>query len=302
MKHYLSAFIFAMIAFSTLAFGQAPTAPTFKVCGGADGGQYQAYTANVFKQFNDGKTTGSTTANILTTGGSYENIDKMLSNECQAGMVQNDVLTFVLASRPQAKMNFEVAAKPFQEAVHLICAKDVVGHTLSDIEKHSDDIIMIVGNESGGSHFTWQKIATVSNKLQNIPISNKSGLRALALVAEDGTLEDTKGKPRKTCMVYVGKKGVQLMRQDAEGRSDRLKLMAIDLDAVYTLKGPKGEALYTKDSEVKSVYPLLFSSWSWTNPSLAVTSSVLIFRSDWIDANEAAYNRLNRQLANTNKR
>jgi NMT1-like family len=297
MKRYFSMFLLTLFAFASLAKAQTASPPTFKVCGGADGGQYQAYAANVFKQFNDGKTTGSVSANILTTGGSYENIDKMLSNECQAGMVQNDVLTYVLASRPQAKMNFEVAAKPFQEAVHIICAKDVVGHSLSDIEKHADDIIMIVGNESGGSHFTWQKLSTVSKRLMSIPISNKSGLRALSIVSEDGSLDDVNGKRRKTCMVYVGRKGIDLIRQDAEVRSARLKLMAIDMESVFSLKGPKGEALYTKDSDVKSIYPRLFSDWSWTSPSLAVTSSVLIFRTDWIDANEAAYNRLNRQLA-----
>jgi uncharacterized protein len=296
MKNFFFVFVMPLLCLTLPSSAQTISQPTFKVCGGADGGQYQAYAANVFKQFNDGKTPGTVSANILTTGGSYENIDKMLANECQAAMVQNDVLTHVLASRPQAKMNFEVAAKPFQEAIHLICAKDVVGHSLSDVVKHADDIIMLVGNESGGSHFTWQKLSTVSKRLSSIPISNKSGLRALALVSEEGVLDDNEGKRRKTCMVYVGRKGIDLIRQDAEVRSDRLKLMDIDIAAVFELKGPKGETLYAKDADVKKTYPRLFSEWSWKNPTLAVTSSVLIFRSDWIDANEAAYNRLNRLL------
>lgn len=288
------------------AFAQVqPVEKKLSICGGADGGRYQSYAAGIFKAYNDGRPKGkSSAAEILTTGGSYDNIDKLLDSSCHAGMMQYDVLTTVMASRPQVKMNFEVAAKPYDESVHILCPKSSGIYSLSQMVKDAGRFTMIVGSETGGSHFTWQKIASVDQGLSKMPISNRNGLRAINTISEEGELEGADGKKRVACMTWVGAQGAPFMSQDAAGRASKLKLISVDLDAVYQLKGPKGEPLYRYNEQGYKSYPSLFSDWSGafsSNPKMPVTSAILIFRSDWIDANEADYNRISRIINNDKK-
>lgn len=208
MKYVLGLIVSTML----FAFPSIASAQSITYCGGGAGGNYE-YTGNVLKS----QLNGIAEVNNINTKGSWENLEKLRSGECDAALVQSDAL--YLWNKTEGGLSLFNMERMFGEYVHLLCNRRSGVSQFSDLNENTK---VYTGSHGSGSDVSLRGLIEADKEFGNssyvnIPLLNEGG--DVALVKLNGG--------QGACMVYTAGPGTTFMAKNAEKFSDNLVLVDV---------------------------------------------------------------------------
>jgi TRAP transporter TAXI family solute receptor len=266
----------AVIGVAAAAFGQTSKAGMNFCTGGASGNYYW-----VGKQL-EANTKGSISVNVVETRGSMDNLDKIVTAECDGAIVQNDALRVFQSRNPRSLGNIERVTSLYREYVHLVCNRQSGIDRVTDLtNRHT----VAIGPAGSGSSVTWEGFVLADKKKYGpVNTSPLAGLRALAAVKDGSQVQ---------CMLFTAGLNSQFVKEDIQAAGDRVVLVKADDRDFDNAVDDKGRKIYTFADIPGGLYRKIQPSGltcigSCAVPTVAV-DAVAIMRTEWIDRNERVY-------------
>lgn len=279
-KMFLSIAFAAAAMFATSAMAQ--DAPVLKFCGGAKGGVYD-FTANVLAS----QLADSVRVEVVNTKGSWENLQKIASGECDAGMTQSDGLYLYSQENPNALELFPLDENLYTEYFHLICNRKSGVTQFSDLNKETT---VYSGGRGSGADTTLRGLIASDvqyggGDYKDVPLSNEGGVPALI------KLNGGKG----ACMAYTGAPGSKFITGDASKFADNLVIVPVEdkdfNDAEYTDSNGNKQSVWSNVVMPYSSYGKLMPSGTFGRKdvnTMGVASEVVISQK-WSTENPDAF-------------
>lgn len=277
----LSLAFLGLVALSSAAVAQAPT---FKVCTGSDAGNYYR-SAHILKS----KST-SVTVEPVVSQGSLDNLDKVVSGQCDGAFVQSDALLVYSSRNARAISGLERAGVLYQEDANLLCNRNANVNRIVDLtSKHT----VAVGPDGSGARTTWDAFILADKKrYQPVQVDTRAGLRALSAVADGSQVQ---------CLLWVGAPKSSFIRDDAQRHGDRIVMAGTDDgDMGKVAKDARGQPVYTYGEIPAGTYPQLQPKgtvYGTKAVGTIRTDALFVVNTSWINANERAYDNLLRSFA-----
>lgn len=237
MKRVWAALFAAMLPL----YANAQSSNTLRICTGSETGNYywsaeqirSRLSNDLFQQIS-----------LLSTSGSLMNLRKLSQNECDMGFSQSDVVGQYIVENPASRDNLAVFKVVYEEYVHILCPVASGWKTLSDLADAKGRRRLIVGAEGSGTAETWRIMRSVNDKkYSGIERDNQP----VDITSASAVMDS-----RDTCMLWVSGLNSsdmiaanQLSVRTSNGKP-ALRLISIDDDALYQIKGPDGAPLYKK--------------------------------------------------------
>lgn len=246
-----------------------------KVCSGGPKGKYHRV---VEAMVNNSKGTGLNVIEVPSNG-SWDNLQKLSSGECDAAMVQSDA--WGVYAKQGGSLSLDRLDVLYKEYVHLFCNRKVMESAgiddVTDIENRKD-IKISVGAQGGGTEVTWKNFG-----LEDSDYAPEGD--GPAIVNLNDTLAINKIKTGDiACGLYVGGLGTEFMGK-VEALGDQIALLPLNDNDFNDATDPQGNAVYTFTDIPGGTYPKLQDQWgSDDTETLALDASVLI-TSKWENEN-----------------
>jgi uncharacterized protein len=280
MKRFLvGAFAAAALLASVPAAAQTPQ---MRVCTGKDTGNYY-FAANVLKKH-------STRVAIIPmeTGGSLDNIEKIIAGECDAAFVQNDALRVASDRNARVVSAIERGTTMYKEYAHLLCNRS---SGITRVTHLTDKHTVAIGPQGSGSAVTWsgfvaadrKKYGTDRSAGQRGPTTDpRDGIRAFNAAADGAEV---------TCALFVGGLGSALIKGDAAKLANNLILVNVDDSDFDDEVDARGRKIYTFETIPGKTYGALSPSgiFSYKDVSTVAVQAVFVVSTEWLSANNAAY-------------
>lgn len=207
-------FASAMFAGTLGLSSVASYATDLNVCTGGSGGNYE-YTGKLLqKQL----VSASINVNVINTKGSWENLVKMDSGECDAAIVQSDaVYTYEKENGPVEAFSI---GDMFTEYVHLLCRR---ASDIEDIGDLSTNTKVYVGPVGSGANVSMRGMILADKEYggdaySKIPLLNEGGDKSSLVKLKGGAAD---------CMVYTAAPGTKFMTTEAQKFGEDLVLVPI---------------------------------------------------------------------------
>jgi len=119
---------------------------------------------------------------VINSGGSVENLDRLVSGEAQIGLVQMDAYAWYINKHPGAEAKLEIMGELYKECAYMAvrCNGKV---------KDEDDLQTVegakiaVGKQGSGTAVTWDYMIQLEDGYKNAAVDFKGGTRALGKLA-----------------------------------------------------------------------------------------------------------------------
>lgn len=272
----------ALVLSATAA--QAADASTFRLCTGNEAGNYFR-AGHVLKS-----KASSLKIEVVPTQGSLDNLDKVVSGQCDGAFVQSDALLVYSARNAQALSSIERAGILYQEQAHLLCNRNARIGRIVDLTKANT---VAVGPDGSGARTTWDGFVLADKKrYAPVQIDTRAGLRALSAVADGSQVQ---------CMLWVGALNASFVKNDAQAQGDRIVLAGTDdRDMANTVKDARGQPVYAYGEIPAGTYPRIQPGGTLYGTKAIGTISVdalFVTSLAWVNANERSYDALLRGFA-----
>jgi len=218
----------AVSAFALANAAHADEAPAVKLCTGAKLGNYE-YSGQMIK-----RVASNLNIEVINTQGSWDNMQKLASGECDVATVQEDA---VMAYKRTNNFSPVSVANLYQESLHLICNKAAKVDNLTDLMNTNKKLAL--GKSGSGPWVTWENIKAAEPRYSKVVTSPESGNIAWSQV-EQGELD--------CALVISGVKSASLVKADADFGATTQMVTVRDGDvSSSSLKGMTGKtSLYSK--------------------------------------------------------
>ena len=120
-------------------------------------------------------------AKVISSKGSIENIENILSGKAQAAIVQKDALRYYTSKHPAVETKIEYIGDIYKECAFLVVRKD--GKVSSDADLQSKGVKVGVGQKGSGTAVTWAYLTQLEPNFKKATPVPVGGIRALAKVA-----------------------------------------------------------------------------------------------------------------------
>ncbi|KJZ17452.1 hypothetical protein TW86_04160 [Halomonas sp. S2151] len=168
-------------------------------------------------------------AEVQTSLGSVENLNRIAAGEAQVGFTQGDVLASWLRDNPSA--NIEIVGELGQECVYVAVNKD---GKVSDEDDLTSGIKIAVGEQGTGSAVSWDYLRTLEDDYAEASTFYQGGIRSLGKVSS-GQLD--------AFMWVTSPDNLNHGYLNAVNASDSLEIIDLD-DYSLNEKLPNGEQVY----------------------------------------------------------
>ena len=212
------------------AFADTPT--KVRMCAGSESGNY-TFSGNEIKKRYPG-------VEVIITGGSLDNLRRLMNNECDMAFSQSNVADLFVAENPAALSTIEPFKTVYEEYVHVLCPTATGWDSIQDMA-NAGQARMIVGPDGGGSGETWRSLRQANDKYGKIErLADKIDVTAASTV-KDST---------NTCMLWVSglnspdMQAANLISTNTRDHKPALRLIDVDDDAMENLLGSDGRPLY----------------------------------------------------------
>lgn len=274
MKRLFSAIVFATVSFCSAAYAQTPT---FRLCTGLESGNY----------YKAGHILRSATHNVevVQTKGSLDNLERMIGGQCDGAFVQSDSLLVYSARNARAISGIERAGILYKEMAHLLCNRDSNIGRVTDLGKSNT---IAVGGEGSGARTTWDAFVLADKKrYEPVQTDGRSGTRALAAIADGSQVQ---------CLLWVGALKGAYMTAEAQEQGSRVVLVGTDdWDMGKVAKDARGAPVYSYEEIPDGTYPKIQPSgtvYGTKSIKVIAVDALFVASTAWINANEAAYDRI----------
>ncbi len=248
-----------------------------KVCSGGPKGKYHKVVEAMVGQ---SKGTDLTVIEVPSNG-SWDNLQKLSSGECDAAMVQSDA--WAVYAKQGGSLSLDRLDVLYQEYVHFFCNRKVADQlgidNIGDIENRKD-LKVSVGAQGGGTEVTWKNFG-----LEDSDYAPEGD--GPAVVNLNDTLAINKIKTGDVaCGLYVGGLNTEFMGKiDALGES--IVLLPVNDGDFNDAVDPQGNEVYTFTDIPSETYPnIQDGTFSSKVETLTLDASVLI-TTKWENENPA---------------
>lgn len=269
---------------ATTAWADAPT--KLRICAGSPTGNYTFAAKEIQKRLGN----AFAEVEIVTTGGSLDNMRRLTAGECDMAFAQSDVADLFVLENPASLSTIEPFKIIYQEYVHLLCPTASGWDGISDLGAGSK---IVVGPDGGGSAETWRSLRRANDE----KYAKIERLADPVNVTSASTVKDS----ANTCMMWVSglnsadMQAVNLISVNTRDRKPALRLVDIDDDAMGDILGSDGKPLY-RWAEITRVEPktdkkglpqggvyanLIPGGWFGGSVSVPVVDAKLMVRSDF---------------------
>jgi TRAP-type uncharacterized transport system substrate-binding protein len=280
----LFGFAIAAAAAAMLMASPASAAEKFRLCTGND--QLNYYKAGQYLKV------ASTTVpvEVIATKGSLDNLDKLSNGQCDGAFVQSDAMLVYSSKNAKAISSMERAGVLYQEQAHMICNRKVGFSRMVDMNKSHT---VAIGPDGSGARTTWDAFVLADKaRYSVVGTDSRSGVRALSAVAEGTQVQ---------CALIVAALNSSFMKNDAQQQGENIVLVGTDdRDMTKTAKDGRGQAVYTYGEIPAGTYPKIQPTGAVYGTKAIGTiqvDAIFVANSDWINTNEAEYDKLLRSFA-----
>ncbi len=230
-----------------------------RLCTGAEGGNYDFSGIELKKTF-----TGAG-LELVSSKGSWDNLQKMKDGTCNAAIVQEDA---VMAYQRTNNMPLIPLADLYQEDLHLICNPKSGVDELSDLSGTQKSIAL--GNPGSGQWVTWKNLVDVDPTFAGVVTETESGKLAASQVKQ-GLID---------CMLAVSGVASATLNgiDDNYGYPDTV-LVEVDSRKLLKHVGMSGNELYAPHTIKEGTYKGWTGNNTWGDDSVdtvAVTAKVVV--------------------------
>lgn len=287
----LGMFFFAAIASILFASAALPQSVDFRLCGGAENGNYDR-SAHIMKA---NAAARKVNVVIVNTLGSVDNLDKMQAGECDGAFVQSDA--FITYGEKYASLISTVkrVGPIYDEYVHLLCHKDSGIEDITDLTAAN---IVSVGPIGTGSRVTWDSFNLASQsgwftskKYIDVRTTDDNGFPALM----DANNE------KNRCVLAVSGLSSPFIKTDAPKAGNLVLVGSFDKD-MLGVKDASGESVYFEGEIPDNAYPAPPTPKGWTGAygvDAVGVRALFIVSQAWLKANAKAYDGLIRVYADS---
>lgn len=202
---------------------------------------------------------GSTVAvRVIETEGTIDNINKTLDmDECDAMIGQPDGPTHVARQSPAKMRSLRQVATLHREYMHVLCNRSAEVRDLRTLKGR-----LAIGEPNSGAWLLWQNLVTADKTLEEIPVSNESGIMALSSVST--------GVDAVCMLVPAGLRNGTMLEADATF-ADTVELVGASPKNLSSILGVDGKPIYTSSPIDRKFYPNLLSA-GWFGSSIDTVS------------------------------
>ena len=189
---------------------------------------------------------------VMTSKGSVQNLERLLSGEAQIGLVQMDAFAYHALKHPEVNSELEIMGSLYKECAYLAVNKKGTVRNEDDLQ-NKKDVTIAVGKLGSGTAVTWDYMIQLEPKYKNANVEFKGGTRALGKLALgngalDAVMWVTKpvltGKMAQTVMNH---KDLMLVGFNDKDLNDKLKSTG---KPVYTFEKIETAKGFFNDKEI----------------------------------------------------
>lgn len=248
--------------------------PTIRACSGLKGLNYYWVIDEIAKQ-----SKGVLKIINNASKGSLENIDRLVSGECDVAIIQSDSLTVA-----DKAGNVEVGPPLYNEFWHLICNTD---SGITRITQLNQNTKILIGEPGNGAEVTWTSFVKADPKRYEIvPHDPIGGMRAAGIVQQGRNA---------SCMAVVtglNAEGINAINESAK-QTNNLRLIPSNDSDILKIKDPKGHYVYIEEIIPSGIYSggLQPKSIMGSSVKTVAVTAVIAASTDYLDKHNGDYEK-----------
>lgn len=260
---------------------QAP-AQTLRLCTGSPGKTYHAV-GEKLAELIPAMSGGTLQVEVLTTGGSIDNLNKLVAGECDGAIVQGDAAEFFTTQiSPNAAGSFRMVTPLYQELSLLLCSRDSGINEIEDL-LGTEGASVAAGAMGSGSLATWLTFRAIKPEYESVKVVPRNGA--------EGALAVANGEASCVLEVIAPQSDFIQALNDNEEIADKLGFAEVDdgFDGYEV----DGKQIYTRVTFDDEKYDNLSS---WGDPELIAITAYLVVSETWAASQSSGMSALTMTL------
>lgn len=245
-----------------------------RLCAAQADGNYHAAGRDVAKAVD----TRFLTVQLIETGGSMDNLERMTRGECDAAIVQTDAYRVYQERRGGRPVEVMPPRYLYPEYAHLVCPRDAGVREMEDLLSARPPLTVLVGPASGGSALTWDSFRLLDRRYAQVSTETMGGPDALGRALDPQS---------PACLFFVSGLRSPAMQEVDEGGAS-LRLAAID-DAGFSDARFAARPVYEARSIPAGTYPRLQGTASAGGTPTVTVGATLVVARAWAEAHGDAH-------------
>lgn len=123
------------------------------------------------------------TTQVIPSKGSVENLDRLMADEADIGIVQKDAFAWYVQKHPEAEDAIEELGPLYEECVYIAVNSNGIVQNEDDLQ--SEGVNIAIGKSGSGSAVTWDYMRQLEPGYQKAGVSFKTGVRTLGKLASN---------------------------------------------------------------------------------------------------------------------
>lgn len=267
-----------------LVLGCATQAPaqTLRLCTGSPGKTYHAVGEKLAELLPE-MSGNAVTVEVLTTGGSIDNLNKLVAGECDGAIVQGDAVEFFTTEiSPDAAENIRMVTPLYQELSLLLCSQESGVDEIDDL-LDTEGASVAAGAMGSGSLATWLTFRRIKPEYE--------GVRVLPRNGAEGALAVANGEA--SCVFEVIAPQSDFIQALNDNPAIAAKLGFAEVDDGFDGYEVDGKQIYTRVTFDDEKYDNLSS---WGDPELIAIMAYLVVSEDWATSQSSGMSALTMTL------
>lgn len=182
---------------------------------------------------------------VVTSKGSVENIQRIMKDEAQIGLVQMDALAYMSTKDAEVSDKVEVIGPVYKECVYIAVNKN--GRVRDEDDLQKEGVTIAVGKRGSGGVTTWDYMRQLEPGYKKAAVEFTGGIRALGKLAAqpDGPIDAVLfvTKPRldsKLPMTVIQNENLEFLDVNDKDLNDKYKPTGKPIYEFYTVKTKGG--------------------------------------------------------------
>ena len=259
-------------------------APPLTLCTGTPGNRYHRVGQRIARAVE-----GRIRVDVITTKGSWENLERLDSGACDAAIAQEDAYVVRRfeqrrdarkAGRPAPEPTLHRTAALYPEHVHLLCNRAVKANGLAEL---SPDTRIHLPRYGSGSFLSWRLFGTLEERYRRLKAVEIELTTILPRLARE---------THPACLFHVSGLGGRTLKSADETYRGSLRLLAVVDRKLHRPAGPERRQIYTPSTMTARTWPGLLEADMQTQ----TVDAVMFVRRAWRERHPRAAAALDEAL------
>jgi len=240
-------------------------AAEFRLCTGNPGKTYHAV-GTVLAELMPALSRRGLTLTVVPTGGSTDNLQRLVDGQCEGAISQGDVVALVAEQAAPASV-FQLVTALYKELSLLLCHENSGVTELDDLLALPDPVVA-AGSEGSGSLATWRifrQLESAYHEIRLLPVNGMEGASAVAA-----------GKATCLFEVIAPRSDFLGLLNDDDAFAQILRFASVGDE--FERFRVAGQPVYSRVEFDDEAYPAL---GHWGDPTLLAITAYLVVTEDW---------------------